>query len=59
MKRIYEKVEIAALVVGYARDCVRCTLAKARLQLEEMNFGCHYEFRVSGILVGESMHCLQ
>ena len=43
-----EKVEMAACVVGRARDCVRCSLAKAMLPLEEMNFGCHCEFRVSG-----------
>ena len=39
-----EKVEMAACVVGRARDCVRCSLAKAILQLEEMNFGCHRGF---------------
>ncbi len=33
-----EKVEMAARVVGRARDCVRCSLTKAMLQLEEMNF---------------------
>ena len=38
----------AARVVGRARDCVRRSLAKAMLPLEEMNFGCHREFRVSG-----------
>ena len=38
--------------------CVRCSLAKAMLLLEEMNFGCHREFRVSGILGEESMRCL-
>ena len=37
-KWIYEKVEkvdMAACVVGRARDSVRCSLAKAMLQLEE------------------------
>ena len=29
----------AARVVGRARDCVRRSLAKAMLPLEEMNFG--------------------
>ena len=38
MKWIYEKVEkveMAACVVGRARDCVRRSLAKAMLPLEE------------------------
>ena len=39
---------MAACVVGRARDCVRCSLAKAMLPLEEMNFGCHREFCASG-----------
>ena len=37
--REIEKVEMAACVVGRARDCVRCSLAKTMLQLEELNFG--------------------
>ena len=37
---------MAACVVGHVRDCVRCSLMKAMLQLEELNFGCHREFRV-------------
>ena len=40
----YEKVEIAACVVGHAKDCVRCSLAKAMLLLEEMNFGVTVNF---------------
>ena len=42
MKWIYEKVEkveMAARVVGRVRDCVRCSLDKAMLPLEELNFG--------------------
>ena len=53
-----EKVEMEACVVGRARDCVPCSLAKAMLSLEELNFGCHREFRVSGIFGEESLHCL-
>ena len=34
----YEKDEMAACVVGRVRDCVRCSLAKAMLPLEELNF---------------------
>ena len=34
-----EKVEMAACVVGCVRDCVHCSLAKAMLLLEELNFG--------------------
>ena len=30
---------MAACVVGRARDCVHCSLAKAILPLEELNFG--------------------
>ena len=33
---------MAARVVGR----VRCSLTKDMLQLEELNFGCHREFRV-------------
>ena len=33
-----EKVEMAACVIGRARDCVRGSLAKAMLPLEELNF---------------------
>ena len=39
---------MAACVVGRVRDCVRRSLAKAMLPLEELNFGCYREFRVSG-----------
>ena len=37
---------MAACVVGRVRDCVRCILTKDMLQLSELNFGCHREFRV-------------
>ena len=57
-KLSYEKVEMAVCVIGRTRDCVRCSLTKAMLQLEELNFGCHREFRVSGILGEESMRYL-
>ena len=53
-----EKVEMEAFVVGRAREGVRSSLAKAMLSLEELNFGCHCEFRVSGILGEESLRCL-
>ena len=33
----YENFEMAACVVGRVRDCVRCSLAKAILPLEELN----------------------
>ena len=49
---------MAVCVVGRARDCARCSLTKAMLPLEELNFGCHREFRVSGIFGEESMRCL-
>ena len=42
------KLRKAARVVGRARDCVRRSLAKAMLPLEEMNFGSHREFFASG-----------
>ena len=38
------KLRKAARVVGRARDCVRCSLAKAMLPLEEMNFGVTVSF---------------
>ena len=40
----YEKVEMAVCVVGRARDCVRRSLAKVMLLLEEMNFGFTVSF---------------
>ena len=43
----YDRVEKAARVVGRARGCVRRSLAKAMLPLEEMNFGVT-EFCASG-----------
>ena len=38
------KLRKAARVVGRARDCVRRSLAKAMLPLEEMNFGVTVSF---------------
>ena len=40
----YEKAEMAACVVGRARDYVCRSLAKAMLPLEEMNFGVTVSF---------------
>ena len=37
-KKKVEKVEMAACVDRRARDCVRRSLAKAMLPLEELNF---------------------
>ena len=38
----------AARIVGLAKDCVRCSLAKAMLQLEENELWSHREFCASG-----------
>ena len=38
------KLRKAARIVGRARDCVRRSLAKAMLPLEEMNFGVTVSF---------------
>ena len=38
----------AARIVGRARDCVRCSLAKAISQLEENELWSHREFCASG-----------
>ena len=38
------KLRKAVRVVGRARDCVRRSLAKAMLSLEEMNFGVTVSF---------------
>ena len=43
-------------VVGRARDCVRYSLAKAMLPLEEMNFGVTVSFVC--LVFGESVCCL-
>ena len=51
-----EKVEMAARVVGRARDCVRYSLAEAMLPLEEMNFGVTVSFVC--LVFGESVRCL-
>ena len=40
----YDRVEKATHIVGRARDCVRCSLTKAMLLLEEMNFGVTVSF---------------
>ena len=40
----YEKLRKAARVVGRARDCVRRSLAKAMLLLEELYFGVTVSF---------------
>ena len=45
---------MAACVVGRARDCVRRSLAKAILPLEELNFGV----TVSFVRLVESVRCL-
>ena len=52
----YEKVEMAACVVGRARDCVRRSLAKAMLPLEELNFGVTVSFVC--LVFGESVRYL-
>ena len=39
-----KKLRKAARVVGRARDCVRRSLAKAILPLEEINFGVTVSF---------------
>ena len=40
----YDRVEKTARIVGHVRDCVRRSLAKAMLPLEEMNFGVTVSF---------------
>ena len=50
------KLRNAARVIGRARDCVRCSLAKDMLPLEEMNFGVTVSF--VGLVFGESVRCL-
>ena len=44
----YEKVEIAAWVVGHARDCVRRSLAKVLFAVGGNKLWRHREFCVSG-----------
>ena len=53
----YEKVEIAACVVGRARDCVRRSLAKVMFAVRGNKLWSHREFCVSGGL-GERHACL-
>ena len=40
----YDRVEKAACIVGHVRDCVCCSLVKAMLPLEEINFGVTVSF---------------
>ena len=47
------KLRKAVRIVGHARDCVRRSLAKAMLPLEEMNFGVTGSF-VCLVIWGES-----
>ena len=42
------KLRKAARIIGRASDCVRHSLAKAMLPLEEMNFGVTVSFVSSG-----------
>ena len=46
----------AARIVGRARDCVRRSLAKAMLPLDEMNFEVTVSFVC--LVFGESVRCL-
>ena len=46
----------AARIVGRARNSVCCSLAKAMLPLEEVNFGVTVRFVC--LVFGESVHCL-
>ena len=41
---VMKKLRKAARIVGRTRDCVRRSLAKAMLPLEEMNFGVTVSF---------------
>ena len=50
------KLRKAARVVGRARDCVRRSLAKAMLPLEELNFGVTVSFVC--VVFGENVRCL-
>ena len=53
----YEKVEIAARIVGRARDCVRRSLAKVFFAVGGNKLWSHREFCVSGGF-GEMCVCL-
>ena len=53
----YEKVEKAARIVGRARDCVRCSLAKAMFAVGGNKLWSHLEFCVSGDS-GTDVRCL-
>ena len=53
----YEKVEIAARIVGRARDCVRRSLAKVLFAVRGNKLWSHREFCVSGGF-GERRACL-
>ena len=54
--RVMRKLRKAVHVVGRARDCVRRSLEKAMLPLEEMNFGVTVSFVC--LAFGESVRCL-
>ena len=51
------KLKKAARIVGRAKDCVRRSLAKAMLPLEEINFGITLSF-VCQVNWGEGVRCL-
>ena len=53
----YEKVEKAARIVGRARDCVRCSLAKVLFAVGGNKLWSHREFCESGGF-GERRVCL-
>ena len=46
----------AARIVGRAKDCVRCSLAKAMLPLKEMNFVLYFDLRPEQICHYKVLH---
>ena len=56
---VMRKLRKAACIVGHARDCVRCDLAKVLFAVGENKLWNHHDFHVSGIFFGGgSVLCL-
>ena len=50
VRRVMRRLRWQRVVIGRARDCVRCSLSKVMLQLEENELWSHRGFCASGKL---------
>ena len=53
----YDRVEKAVRVMGHAKDCIRCSLAKAMFAVGGNKLWSHREFCASGGFLGRGVRC--